>query len=87
MNSFSHPRKQFVTYGLTASAGLHSPSTIQLARERLKKSFDDTCGVNRADSIITPRGRLQARTSGRTISKALFLNNKYLVSRFLVITA
>jgi len=30
-----------------------SSNIIQLARERLKRSFDETSDVNRADSIIT----------------------------------
>jgi len=30
-----------------------SSSIIQLARERLRRSFDETRGVDRADSIIT----------------------------------
>jgi len=38
-----------------------SSSILLLGRERLRRSFGETSGVNRADSIITPRGRLQAR--------------------------
>jgi len=44
-----------------------SSSITQLARERLTRSFDETNGVNRADSIITPRGRLQARAGGSEV--------------------
>jgi len=45
-----------------------SSSIIQLARERLRRSFDETNGVNRADSIITPRGRnTQARACGSEV--------------------
>jgi len=47
--------------------GTESSSIIQLARERLRRSFDETSGVNRADGIITPRGRLQARTGGSEV--------------------
>jgi len=44
-----------------------STSTIQLARDRLRRSIDETSGVNRADSIITPRGRLQARPRAKSL--------------------
>jgi len=44
-----------------------SSSIIQLARKRLSSSFDETSDVNRAESIITPRGQLQARAGGSEV--------------------
>jgi len=41
-----------------------SLSTIQLARERLSWSFEETEAVNRVDSIMASRSRFQARTGG-----------------------
>jgi hypothetical protein len=43
---------------------VESPSTIQLVRDRLKRSFKETNDVNREDNIIISRGRFQARTGG-----------------------
>jgi len=50
-----------------------SPSSIQLARERLRRSFEETEAVNRVDSIMASRNRFQARTGGSESVK------KYLV--------
>jgi len=42
-----------------------SPSSIQLARKRLRRSFEETEAVNRVDSVImATRSRFQARTGG-----------------------
>jgi len=41
-----------------------SPSIIQLARQRLRRSFEETEAVNRVDSVMASRSRFQARTSG-----------------------
>jgi len=41
-----------------------SPSSIQLARERLRWSFEETEAVNRVDSVMASRNRFQARTGG-----------------------
>jgi len=41
-----------------------SPSSIQLARERLRRSFEETKAVNRVDSVMASRNRFQARTGG-----------------------
>jgi len=41
-----------------------SPSSIQLARERLRRSFEETEAVNRVDSVMVSRNRFQARTGG-----------------------
>jgi len=41
-----------------------SPSSIQLARQRLKRSFEETEAVNRVDSVMASRNRFQARTGG-----------------------
>jgi len=49
-------------------------SNIRLARERLRRSFDETGSVNRADSIITPRGRLQARTGDSEVDIVVRIN-------------
>jgi len=40
-----------------------SPS-IQLARGRLRRSFEETEAVNRVDSVMATRSRFQARTGG-----------------------
>jgi len=40
------------------------PSSIQLARQRLRRSFEETEAVNRVDSIMASRSRFQARTGG-----------------------
>jgi len=61
-------RKQFPIIRITSNHRFtESPSTIQLARERLRRSFDETIGVNRVDSIITLRRRLQAWTGGSEV--------------------
>jgi len=39
-----------------------SPSNIQLARQRLRRSFEETEAVNRVDSVMASRSRFQART-------------------------
>jgi len=41
-----------------------SPSSIHLARERLRRSFEETEAVNRVDSVMASRSRFQARTGG-----------------------
>jgi len=41
-----------------------SPSSIQLARERLRRSFEETEAVNRIDNVMASRNRFQARTGG-----------------------
>jgi len=41
-----------------------SPSSIQLARERLRRSFEGTEAVNRVDSVMASCNRFQARTGG-----------------------
>jgi len=41
-----------------------SPSSIQLARERLRRPFEETEAVNRVDSVMASRSRFQARTGG-----------------------
>jgi len=41
-----------------------SPSSIQLVRERLRRSFEETEAVNRIDSVMASRSRFQARTGG-----------------------
>jgi len=41
-----------------------SPSSIQLARERLRRSFEETEAVNKVDSVMACRSRFQARTGG-----------------------
>jgi len=41
-----------------------SPSSIQLARERLRRSFEETEAVNKVDSVMASRSRFQARTGG-----------------------
>jgi len=41
-----------------------SPSSIQVARERLRRSFEETEAVNRVDSVMASRSRFQARTGG-----------------------
>jgi len=41
-----------------------SPSSIQLARERLRRSFEETEAVNIVDSVMASRSRFQARTGG-----------------------
>jgi len=44
-----------------------SPSIIQLARERLRRSFEETEAVNRIDSVMASRNRFQARTDGESV--------------------
>jgi len=44
-----------------------SPGSIQLARQRLRRSFEETETVNRVDSVMASRSRFQART-GRSES-------------------
>jgi len=39
-----------------------SPSSIQLARQRLRSSFEETEAVNKVDSVMASRSRFQART-------------------------
>jgi len=41
-----------------------SPSSIQLARERLRRSFEETEAVNRVNSVMASRSRFQARIGG-----------------------
>jgi len=41
-----------------------SPSSIQLARERLRRCFEETEAVNRVDSVMASRSRFQAPTGG-----------------------
>jgi len=41
-----------------------SPSSIQLARQRHRRSIEETEAVNRVDSVMASRNRLQARTGG-----------------------
>jgi len=41
-----------------------SPSSIQMARERLRRSFEETEAVNRVDSVMASRSRFQVRTGG-----------------------
>jgi len=41
-----------------------SPSSIQLARQKLRRSFEETEAVNRVDSVMASRSRFQARTGG-----------------------
>jgi len=41
-----------------------SPSSMQLARQRLRRSFEETETVNRVDSVMASRSRFQARTGG-----------------------
>jgi len=43
---------------------LTSPSSIQLTRERLRRSFEETEAVNRVDSVMASRSRFQARAGG-----------------------
>jgi len=41
-----------------------SPSSVQLARQRLRRSFEETEAVNRIDSVMASRSRFQARIGG-----------------------
>jgi len=41
-----------------------SPSSTQLARERLKRPFEETQAVNKVDSVMASRNQFQARTGG-----------------------
>jgi len=41
-----------------------SPSSIQPAGERLRRSFEETEAVNRIDSVMASRSRFQARIGG-----------------------
>jgi len=41
-----------------------SPSSIQLARQRLRRYFEETEAVNRVDSVMASRSRFQVRTGG-----------------------
>jgi len=41
-----------------------SPRSIQLARQRLRRSFEETEAVNRVDCVMASRSRFQARTGG-----------------------
>jgi len=61
-----HPRIQFLLQGLHDNYHrvVASPSSIQLARERLRRSFEETEAVNRVDSVMASRSRFQARTGG-----------------------
>jgi len=38
-----------------------SSSSIQLARERLRRSFEETEAINRVDSVMASRSRFQTR--------------------------
>jgi len=40
------------------------PCSIHLARERLKRCFEENEAVNRVDSVMATRSRFQARTGG-----------------------
>jgi len=52
------------------------PSSIQLARERLRRSFEETEAVNRIDSVMASRNRIQARTGGsESVMKSRVLTN------------
>jgi len=63
-----------------------SPNTIQLARERLRRSFSETSGVNRAESIITPRDQLQARTGDSEVDVIIVIVIVFLIVSFLSVT-
>jgi len=41
-----------------------SPSSIQLARQRLRRSFEETEAVNKVNSVMASRSRFQARAGG-----------------------
>jgi len=43
---------------------LESPSIVQLARDRLRRSFNETEGVDRIENVMTHRGRSGARAGG-----------------------
>jgi len=43
---------------------VESPSIFQLARDRLRRSFNKTEGVDRTENIITHRGRLETWAGG-----------------------
>jgi len=43
---------------------IESPSIVQLARDRLRRSFNETEGVDRTDNIMTHRGRSEAQAGG-----------------------
>jgi len=50
------------------------PSSKQLARERLRRSFEETEAVNRVDSVMATRSRFQARTGGsESVIACLFI--------------
>jgi len=56
-----------------------SPSSIQLARERLRRSVEETKAVNRVDSVMASRSRFQARTGG---SESVILSLRSIVHRY-----
>jgi len=50
------------------------PSSIQLARERPRRSFEETEAVNRVDSVMASRKRFQAWTGGsESVIKVQFI--------------
>jgi len=54
------------------------PSSIQLARQRLRRSFEETEAVNRVDSVMASRSRFQAQIGGSESVIARMPNYYYL---------
>jgi len=60
-----------------------SPNSIQLARQRFRRSFEETEAVNRVDSVMASHSRFQARTGGS--ESVIFQLSSYIARVHLIV--
>jgi len=56
-----------------------SPSSIQLTRQRLRRSFEETEAVNRVDSVMASRSRLGPVVASRLYMQLSQMKKIYLL--------